>query len=428
VTFVVFAPASRYFYRKTSLTTERVSASWIAAIVVALSTSTWIGLFSYKHVSYSEKLWWSFAFSHDAPRFLRATAGSLVLLLLFAVVRLLRTTSPRALAETAVDAARVAKLIESSKDTYANLALLGDKSFLFSKSKKTFVMYAVQGRSWVVLGDPIGSTEERSELLWDFLEQVDKHDGWPVFYEVGAANLPTYLDLGLGLFKIGEEARIPLADFSLEGGRHKSLRQTKNRLEAAGCRFEIVPRETVSTLLDELAVVSDAWLSAKNTKEKGFSLGFFDATYLLNFPVALVRHQGQIVAFANVWQGADFEELSVDLMRFTPEAPAGLMDYLFVELLLYARAEGYRWFNLGMAPLSGLRDRALAPLWTKLGAFVFRHGDQFYHFKGLRDYKEKFDPVWEPKYVASPGGLALPRILSNVATLVSRGKKGIGSK
>ena len=78
------------------------------------------------------------------------------------------------------------------------------------------------------------------------------------------------------------------------------------------------------------------------------------------------------------------------------------MDYLFVELMLWGEAEGYRWFNLGMAPLAGLEDRALAPLWNRLGALLFRHGEHFYNFQGLRQYKEKFDPVWEPRYLASP--------------------------
>jgi phosphatidylglycerol lysyltransferase len=340
----------------------------------------------------------------------------------------LRAAPPRAMAGSAADLVKIAAVVEGSKETYANLALLGDKEILFSQSGRALVMYGVQGRSWVALGDPVGPPEERSELLWTFVERVDRHDGWPVFYEVGVENLPLYIELGLGLAKIGEEARVPVAGFSLEGGSRKSLRQNRKRVETEGCRFEIVPREGVPPLMDELKAVSDAWIADKRAREKGFSLGFFDAAYLSRFSAAIVRREGRVVAFANVWRGADLEEMSVDLMRFTPDAPAGLMDYLFVELILSAKAEGFRWFNLGMAPLSGLDSRALAPLWTKVGALVFRHGDQFYNFQGLRDYKDKFDPVWEPRYVASPGGLALPRILANVATLVSRGTKGVVTK
>ena len=122
------------------------------------------------------------------------------------------------------------------------------------------------------------------------------------------------------------------------------------------------------------------------------------------------------------------EEFSVDLMRYLPDAPDGVMDYLFTQLILWGKQEGYAWFNLGMAPLSGLESRALAPFWNRLGSFVFRHGEHFYNFQGLRRYKEKFDPVWEPKYLASPGGLALPRILTNLASLISGGIKGVVTK
>jgi phosphatidylglycerol lysyltransferase len=81
-----------------------------------------------------------------------------------------------------------------------------------------------------------------------------------------------------------------------------------------------------------------------------------------------------------------------------------------------------------MAPLSGLEDRALAPLWHRLGSFAFRHGEALYNFRGLRQYKGKFDPQWEPRYLVSPGGFALPRVLMNVAALVSRGLGGVVTK
>jgi phosphatidylglycerol lysyltransferase len=120
--------------------------------------------------------------------------------------------------------------------------------------------------------------------------------------------------------------------------------------------------------------------------------------------------------------------MSVDLMRHAPDAPHGVMEYLFAELMLWGKAQGYRAFSFGMAPLSGLEDRTLAPLWNRAGAFLFRHGEHFYNFRGLRQYKAKFDPVWEPRYLASPGGLALPRILANVAALVSGGLSGVIAK
>jgi phosphatidylglycerol lysyltransferase len=135
-----------------------------------------------------------------------------------------------------------------------------------------------------------------------------------------------------------------------------------------------------------------------------------------------------VVAFANVLRGQVGDEITVDLMRYSSQAPDNVMEYLFIQLMLHGRAEGFGHFNLGMAPLAGLENRALAPLWNRVGAFVYRFGENFYNFQGLREYKEKFDPVWEPRYLASPGGLMLPRILTNVASLIAGGVTGIVKK
>ena len=62
------------------------------------------------------------------------------------------------------------------------------------------------------------------------------------------------------------------------------------------------------------------------------------------------------------------------------------------------------------------------------GNFVFRYGEHFYNFDGLRRYKAKFNPVWESKYLASPGGLALPRVLLDISVLISGGVKELFAK
>jgi phosphatidylglycerol lysyltransferase len=341
---------------------------------------------------------------------------------------LLRPAPPEPGAPAPAELERAAAIISHDPATMGNLALLGDKRLLFGDSERAFVMYGVEGRSWVALGDPVGDRAEQAELAWRFRELSDQHGGLTAFYQVDADNLPLYIDLGLTLTKIGEEAHVALAGFSLAGGARKSLRQTVNRLADEQWTFRIAPPEEVAARMDELRAISDAWLAGKHTREKGFSVGFFAPDYLRRFPAALVEHRGTLAAFANVWRTTGHEELSIDLMRHRPGTPNGIMDFLFVNLLLWGQREGYATFNLGMAPLTGLPDHALAPLWQRLGNLVFRHGEHFYNFRGLRDYKAKFDPVWTPRYLASPGGLALPRVLANVAGLVSGSLRGALTK
>ena len=324
--------------------------------------------------------------------------------------------------------ARVRPLVDRSPESLAHAALVGDKELLFSPDGDAFLMYGVEGRSWVALGDPVGPERAATELAWRLRELSDRHHGWACFYQVGPASLPRYLDMGLSLFRLGEEAIVPLEGFGLEGGERRGLRQAYHRAQRDGLAFEVVPAPGVPALLPELRAISDAWLAEKNVREKGFSVGYFDDRYLSEGPMAIARLGGKIAAFANLWVSSGREELSFDLMRHLPEAPGSTMDFLFVSVMTWGKAEGYHRFNLGMAPLSGLEDRALAPLWTKVGARLYRHGEYFYNFQGLRQYKEKFAPEWRPRYLASPGGLRLPRILANVAALGSRGLKGLVAK
>jgi phosphatidylglycerol lysyltransferase len=421
-------PTRRHFYRKASLFSERFNAAWIAAILIISGCSVWLGFYSYRHLEYADSLWWRFAFTADASRFLRATVGVVVCGLFFAAARLLRPAAPQPTESGRQELEKAYSIVRNSAEVSANLALLGDKRLLFSPEGDGFIMYALEGRSWIAMGDPVGPDARWPELIWKFRELSDRYGGRTVFYEVGHEHLHLYLDLGLSLLKLGEEARVPLTTFSLEGGARKDLRYTRRKLEKEGCRFEVIQPESVAAHLEELKKISDAWLAEKNTREKGFSLGFFQPDYIKQCPVALVIRNERIEAFANLWTGAQLGELSLDLMRYLPEAAEGVMEFLFICLMLWGKAQGYRWFNLGMAPFSGLENRALAPLWNRLGAFVFRYGEHFYNFQGLRQYKEKFDPQWRPRYLASPGGLALPQIFANLATLISGGMKGVVAK
>ncbi len=413
--------ARKQFYRQGSILRPTWSSAWIAAVAFALFCTIWLGLFTHKHFAFADEEWWRFLIDPAAPRYLRALVGVAVLVVGFAVAhafsaRAAVKTTPAVGAELEL-AAQIAK---SSPRTSSNLALLGDKILLFNENDTAFIMYGIQGRSWISMGDPVGPESEWSELLWEFREQCDRYDAWPAFYQVDPQRLTLYLDQGYSLLKLGEEAKVDASQFSLEGGARKGLRQVHNRFAKEGFTFEIVPRENVAGLAPTLKSISDAWLTEKQASEKGFSLGYFDEAYLQRFPCAIVRVQGELLAFANVWLTAGKEEFSIDLMRYRPGGPRGLMDYLFVELLLWGRAQGYHWFNLGMAPLAGIESRQLAPLWNKFAALLFRHGDRFYGFEGLREYKDKFDPVWTPKYLAARGGLALPRILADVTALIGR--------
>ncbi|HET6896859.1 MAG TPA: phosphatidylglycerol lysyltransferase domain-containing protein, partial [Vicinamibacteria bacterium] len=297
----------------------------------------------------------------------------------------------------------------------------GDKSLLFDEERTGFVMYGVQGRTWVALGDPVGPPDRTKALVRAFLERADDFAGVPVFYQVTPERLHVYADFGLAFVKLGEEALVNLQDFGLAGHQSQGFRKSLARLERTGARFRVAPVDEVPRLLPELRRVSDEWLERRGAAEKGFSLGSFDERYLARFPAALLEREGRIEAFANVWPGPDGLELSSDLMRHRDDAPKDAMEGLLLHLMLWGKEHGYRVFNLGMAPLSGLESSPVAPLWNRLGAFVYQRERSLYNFQGLRAFKEKFHPSWEPRYLAWPGGIALPRVMADISALIAGG-------
>jgi len=428
VMLVAFVPTRRHFYRRSALLQLDFSLEWLTLIGIILLGSIWLGFFSYQHVEYSNELWWKFSFHGDAARFLRSLFAIGVAVVVLVTYRMMSHTPAALHQPTPQELDRAAQIVRQGRDTAAHLALVADKYLLWSDSGNSFLMFDITRKFWIAMGDPIGAPDEHAELVWKLRELADRHGARVAFYQVGTQHLPLYLDLGLALLKLGEEARVPLQSFGLEGRRRANLRNTFNRVQREGAVFEVVRGAEVANILDELHQISAHWMANKKVREKRFSLGRFSRDYLRRCNIAVVRVHGRIVAFANLWELDGRDELSIDLMRYDLDAPNGVMEYLTLSVMLWGRAEGYQWFNLGMAPLSGLEQHPLAPLWHKIGNTIFRFGQEFYNFEGLYNYKDKFDPVWQPRYLAAPAGFSTASVLLATTTLISGGVRGIFAK
>ncbi len=428
VVAALLAPCRAAFNRSSRLS-EPLRPSWMLLVAAVVAASLWLGFFAYRDVAYQDELWWTFLTDRQASGFLRAAAVLALLTLLIAGRSLFaapgarshRTAGPEDVAR-AIDALRQADRAEPE----AWLAALGDKALMFSPSGRSFLAYRVIGRRWIVMGEPAGAVEERRDLLWAFAEAADGYGAAPVFYSVGEGLLADLATLGLALRKIGETAAVDTAAFSLEGKARQNLRTAVNRAEREGATFEVLPPGSALSLANELKAVSDAWLQAHRGTEKAFSLGRFDPAYLDLMPLAVVRVQGRVAAFANLMPGArPGDGLAVDLMRHAPDAPQGVMDYLFVRTIQWARDQGWAVLDLGLAPLAGLEDRRLAPVFARVGALVFDEGEAVYGFSGLRAYKAKFSPDWRPRFIAAPPSTPLALALLDVALLTSGGWRGM---
>lgn len=309
---------------------------------------------------------------------------------------------------------RVKALLERYATTsVAYFHLLEDKTYFFASSGQAFIGYRMVGATAVALGEPVGEPFARKLVVREFAEFCDLN-GWAFcFHQVTGEGAAELREAGLTAIKIGEEAVIPLAEFSLAGKSFKHIRNTVNGLEREGFRVEVLSQPIPADTMDELEEVSDAWLADGGHRERGFTLGHFSREYLAETEVHVVRApDGRIEAFANLLPSFQSTQGNFDLMRRRPDAEDGVMDFLFVHLIEHFRARGMEGLNLGMAPLANLEGGGLV---TQAMRLLYSHGSRFFNYAGLRAYKQKWKPRWEPRYLVYRSDLQLPQLALAVA-------------
>lgn len=304
----------------------------------------------------------------------------------------------------------------------SHLGYLGDKRFLFSDDGKALVQFSTAGNRMVVLGDPQGEEASFEGLLSKLQKQADYYGYRCVFYQISGDKMSLYHDMGYTFFKLGEEAIVDLDTFTISGKKRAGLRSSFNRFNKNGYTFEVIHPPFAESFWQELKSVSDAWLGGKS--EKQFSLGFFDRKYLSKAPVAVMRNENEkVTAFMNIMPVYQDDTISIDLMRHLPDEPSGEIDVMFIHLFEWAREEGYRYFNLGMAPLSNVGNAKQSFLGERIAAAVFNNVRYLYGFQGLRDFKNKYYPQWSGKYLAYRKSYSLATAMIQVVRLIGGKKK-----
>ncbi len=247
------------------------------------------------------------------------------------------------------------------------------------------------------------------------------HAGRAAFYQVRPENLPLYLDAGFSVIKLGEDAVVSLPEFTLKGGAAAHLRYALKRGERDGLEFELLPPERLAPHMGDLAEISAEWLESRRGEEKGFSVAAFEPNYLARQHVALLRERGRAVAFVSVMVTRSGGEATVGLMRNSgPNSPVA-MEYLITRLILALKERELKSLSLGAAPLAGVRAAPLSSRWNRLASLIWKHGDRFYNFQGLRTFKSKFNPIWQPRYFAASGSLGPFVALADATVLIGSG-------
>lgn len=347
-------------------------------------------------------------------RHARALVDSLRLLALASAAYLvLALLAPVALrGEPATEAERVHDLAWNyGLDSLSYFAKQADKRHLVAGD--AFIGFGVAHRVAVAAGDPVGRPDAIPGAIARFVELCRTNDWIPVFYEVSPRHLEDYKRAGLQSFKVGEEAVVQLASFTLQGSRIANVRHTitKTKKEAPDLSVVEYRREVPDPEIDEqLEEISDEWLAGKRGVEMGFNLGVFSVEELADKRTMLAMGaNGRVYAFLTWLPYRGGRAVVLDAMRRRTSAPYGVIDFLIAESALLFKNEGLEALSLATAPLANI-DETLQSPYDRGVRLVFEHFSSFYGYRSLFNFKKKFNPQWEGRYLVFPRADLLPRI------------------
>ncbi|MDT2827654.1 bifunctional lysylphosphatidylglycerol flippase/synthetase MprF [Enterococcus viikkiensis] len=285
----------------------------------------------------------------------------------------------------------------------SQLVFLKDKKvFYYNDGEEDTVFFQLStfNNKILVMGDPSGKNSDFEAATEALINEVDRYNYLPVFYENSEEMVMILHEFGYDFIKFGERAHVYLPTFTTSGKKMKGQRASVNKALKEGYQFDVIKPPFSAETMQSLQTVSDKWLNGR--KEKGFSLGFFTEDYLQRAPIAVIKNKdAEIVAFANFMLTYTDKLGTIDLMRHDPDkAPSGTMDFLFINLFQYMRdEEGLEYFDLGMAPLANVGTQRKSFTQERIAYLVYNFGSRFYSFGGLKEYKDKYANEWLPEYV-----------------------------
>jgi phosphatidylglycerol lysyltransferase len=274
-----------------------------------------------------------------------------------------------------------------------------DKQIFLSSDRNAFISYKVAGNFAVALEDPVApDNDAMKKIIMEFRRFCYENGLKEIYYRVPQESLDIYGSIARKSLFLGQEGVVDMSVFTLEGGDRKSIRNAINKIADQGYTTQIHTPPIKDGLIQKLKAVSDDWLKSTGRKEITFSQGVFSEKEIKQQTVITVENsEEKIIAFLNIIPDYGRNEGTYDLMRKTADAPNGIMDYLLVELFKYFKSQGIQYVNIGMAPLSGLEEPQ--KFTERSMKFAYEKIRSFSHYKGQREYKEKFRPVWYNKYL-----------------------------
>jgi phosphatidylglycerol lysyltransferase len=330
---------------------------------------------------------------------------------IYGIVMILRPVS-KALFPTEQQQETVAALTRRyGENSISYFALEAGKSYFFSASGKSVISYVLEGNVAVVAGDPIGPQEELLSAIQQFMAFCQEQDWTVVFWQVRDVHVDLYRAARLRVLKIGEDAIVTTRSFTIAGKAMANVRTSAKRAEKEGIR--VVFWHGLVRDIDQLAQmeqISRSWLARKGGAEMGFSMGRFDPYCDDEQVYALaVDKTNRVHAFVTFVPIYGRNGWGLDLMRRADQAAPGTMERLLASSIEHLGMAGTAIVSLGLAPMSDVNCAHRTFLDTSID-FLTQHFGNPAKNRSLFNFKKKFQPRWESRYLVYSNTLTLPKV------------------
>lgn len=295
-----------------------------------------------------------------------------------------------------------------------HLFYMYDKNIFLNSKENVLFQYRQSKDVLFVLGNPCGDKKYFEEAIEELIIFAQKDNLEVFFMGIDGKYIESFINEGFNLMKVGECAKVNLDEFSLAGKKFKIMRRSLNYMDTVNYKFDVLYPPFDDDTINQLKSISDEWLG--NRKEMQFSIGAFNKSYIQKSPVFIIRQDKEILAFANMNPIKNTSEISIDMMRHKKNVFSGIMDMMFLSIINWSKENGYKYFDLGLCPLSNLGDTMYASTKEKTANLAYKYGNKLYGFQGLRKFKNKYNPEWNSIFIAYRKDI---KLIDNLIKLVN---------
>lgn len=421
IIFVALLFSKKYFYREISVINTAFNPWWFTAIAGVFAVSVWIGFFVNKQDILSwihlDVFFENLLNTSDTARFLRATLGIFVIFIVVASEQIFRNFFKKPVVATKED---IKNIVDSADYTYALNALAFDKKFIANEEKNAFIMYAPSGNNWIALGDPVGKSKQAAELLWKFKETTDREAAKPAFVGIDHKHIQIYDDIGLDVFEIGKEGKIALRNFDKDGELFKNFKQIAEEVEKEGFEYDIIRPDEFEKYRKTFAEINEKWKEESRYIKRSFIPGKYNESYMKDMNFSILKKEGKVCAFSVFQATKNRHEISTGVVRYTG-CSKDVFAYMLFKNIIWSKENDYKWFDLGLAYVpSSNNDGDVIKYFAKMFMFAEHFN---YDLVKLKEFKDKFSPVWHKKYVAIHPDRYIGMFIRNFTSLISSKKE-----